>query len=74
MDWLSLALAFLKLANLVMGQVRSAEDRKAGRDEEIARQAIAILGMTNAGKKYLEDFTSKPGSADEFLRSLEPKS
>lgn len=73
MDWLSLVLAFLKLANLIMGKIRSDQDRQAGRDEEVAREALAILRMTNYGKKALEEFTNKPGSADDFLRELEPK-
>lgn len=54
MDWLSLALGLLKLANLVMGYVSTEQAKQSGRDEVIAREALAVLQKTEAGKKLWE--------------------
>jgi hypothetical protein len=74
MNWLSLVLALLKLANLAMSQIRSVQDHQAGVDEEVARASAEILRKTQFGKQALEEFTANPGAADDFLRQLEPKS
>jgi hypothetical protein len=70
---LQIALALLKLAVMFMDQVKLGQAHQAGVDEEIARNAAKVLRMTNYGKQALEEFTAKPGSADDFLRELEPK-
>lgn len=74
MIWVEIALAFMKMANIFMTQYGNAKERQAGREEEVARQALAVLQKTEYGKHALEEFRANPGSADDFLRSLEPKS
>ena len=72
--FIQIALALLKLVVLFMDQVKLGQAHQAGVDEEIARTAAKVMRMTSYGKQALEEFTSHPGSADDFLRELEPKS
>lgn len=70
--WLGIVLALLKFANLIVDYASSARDRKAGQDEAIAKEALQVLQKTEYGRTALEAFRANPGSADDFLRSLEP--
>jgi hypothetical protein len=72
--WLNIALACLRLAEVFFDKARAAKDFKAGQDAEIAQAAMRVLEKSEYAKKSLEDFRARPGSADDFLRSLEPKS
>jgi len=71
--WLQIALAFLKLVNLILDTVKVSQAHQAGVDEEIARESAKVLRFTEFGKRALEEFTAKPGASDDFLRELEPK-
>lgn len=73
MTWLQIALALLKFVNLIMNTVSTERARQAGVDEEIARESAKVLQKTQFAKRALEEFTANAGSADQFLRSLEPK-
>jgi hypothetical protein len=70
--WIQIALAFLKIVNAILDYTSYERAKQAGIDEEIARQSALILRKTGYVKQALENFGSKPGSADDFLRSLEP--
>lgn len=52
--WPEIALALLKLANIILGDMRDARQFKAGQDAEIAKISAAILKKTAAGKKIME--------------------
>lgn len=54
MNWLSLALALLKLANLFLSWQQSKKDFDAGVDSEVAKAATETLKLTTAGKKLME--------------------
>ena len=71
--WIQIALACMRLAEAFLDRARTIRDMKAGADEEIAKAAMRILEKSNYAKKALEDFRANPGSADDFLRSLEPR-
>lgn len=71
--WVQIALAFLKVVGLILDNTKYERAKQAGIDEEIGRESAKIMQKTEFGKRALEDFTSKPGSADDFLRELEPK-
>lgn len=71
--WVQIALACLRIVNAILDYTRDARAKQEGVDEEIARETAKILQKTEFGKKALEEFTRVPGSADDFLRSLEPK-
>lgn len=74
LDWLGLVLAVLKFANLIMGFVNSEQQKQAGRDEEIAKTAAAILRKTAAGKAIMEKVDAlSDADVDAELRGLEPK-
>lgn len=70
--WLQIALALLKFVNLIMNNIAIERARKAGVDEEIARETVAILQKTQFAQKTLEPFLRNPAAVDDFLRSLEP--
>lgn len=61
------------MVNAIFDFIEYKRAHDAGRDEEIARESAIILARTEFGKKALQEFTSNPGSADDFLRQLEPK-
>jgi len=71
--WVQIVLALLKIVDAILDYTRYERAKQAGVDEEIARETAKILQKTEFAKKALEGFTNKPGSADEFLRELEPK-
>lgn len=71
--WLRVGLALLQIVNKILDYTAAERARQEGRDEEIARESAAILKKTEAGKRYLDEFTRNPGSSDDFLRKLEPK-
>ena len=71
--WIQIALALLKIVNAILDYTKDARAKQAGRDEEIARQSAEILRKTEYGKRALQEFSNNPGSADDFLRQLEPK-
>lgn len=54
MDFIGLALAVLKLVNFIMGFVNREQLMEAGRQEEIAKVALAIAKKTAAGKAIME--------------------
>lgn len=71
--WLQIALALLKFVNLIMNNVATERARQSGVDEEIARESAKVLQKTQFANKVLDEFTRVPGSADDFLRKLEPR-
>ena len=71
--WMQVALALLKVVGLILDNTRYERAKQAGIDEEVARESAKVMQKTEFGKRALEDFASKPGSADDFLRQLEPK-
>ena len=71
--WTQIILALLKIVDAILDYTRYERAKQDGVDEEIAREAAKILQKTEFAKRALEGFASKPGSADEFLRELEPK-
>jgi hypothetical protein len=71
--WVQIALALLKVVNAVLDYTKYERARQDGVDEEIARESAKILQKTEFAKKVLAEFTANSGSADDFLRSLEPK-
>ena len=74
MDFLGLALAVLKLVNFIMGFVDRQQLMEAGRQEEIAKEALAIVGKTAAGKAIMEKVNAmSPDDVDAGLVGLEPK-
>jgi len=73
-DFLGLALAVLKLVNFIMGFVDRQQLMEAGRQEEIAKEALAIAGKTAAGKAIMEKVNAlSPADVDAGLVGLEPK-
>jgi len=73
-DFLGLALAVLKLVNFIMGFVDRQQLMEAGRQEEIAKEALAIVGKTAAGKAIMEKVNAmSPDDVDAGLVGLEPK-
>lgn len=74
MIWVNLGLAFLKLANLVLGLVKDQQLIDAGVDKEIARNSVSILARTEIGKQI--DFRAAgltEAQVDAELKDLEPK-
>lgn len=72
--WAEIALAFLKLANAIMGKVNDDRQFKAGVDSEIAKTAFAIANKTSAGKAMMEKVNAmSPADVDAGLAGLEPK-
>lgn len=74
MSWLSLGLALLKLANLILGLVKDQQLMDAGVDRQIAETSAAILKRTQAGKEVVAKVTAMTeAQVDEALKELEPK-
>jgi hypothetical protein len=63
----------LQIIGILLDSARRQRAFQAGMDAEAARHAAAIALKSKAGKQYLAEFAAKPGSADDFLRGLEPK-
>lgn len=72
--WPEIALALLKLANIILGDMRDARQFKAGQEAEIAKISAAILKKTAAGKAMMEKVNAlSPADVDAGLVGLEPK-
>jgi mannose/fructose-specific phosphotransferase system component IIA len=73
-SWIELALALLKIANAIIGQINRDKWVQAGRDEEIAKVTQAILAKTQAGKAIMDRINAlSDADVDAQLRRLEPK-
>ena len=73
MDWLGLALAVVKLANLVMGFVDREKAKRDGRNELLAEQTVLLMqkiGESKATMEWARGLTES--QVDEELRKLEP--
>lgn len=73
MDFIGLALAILKLVNLIMGYVDREQARQDGRNELLAEQALLLLKKvekSKAVKEWVNGLTNE--QVDEELRKLEP--
>lgn len=53
MDWLSLALGFVRLANYFLGLAHDRQQFNAGYDKAVAETAMQTLRMTQAGKEIM---------------------
>lgn len=74
MIWVSLALALLKFANLIMTWARERELISQGQDIEIAKTTAAILSKTEYAKNVRSKIAAMDDKAiDTALRDLEPK-
>ena len=74
MDVLGLALAVLKFSNFIMGFINREQLMEAGRQEQIAKEAFAILRKTAAGKAIMEKVNAmSDADVDAALIGLEPK-
>lgn len=72
--WPEIALAFLKLANIILGDMRDARQFKAGVESEIAKTSARILQKTAAGKALMEKVNAlSSADVDAGLVGLEPK-
>lgn len=72
--YVELILAALKIINAIMGAINQDKWMQAGRDEEIAKTAQAILAKTQAGKAILEKVNAmSDAEVDDALRGLEPR-
>ena len=73
MIWLSLAVALLKLTNLILDLVRTGKAVQSGKDAEIAKEAAAILSKTQTAKEIMQQVTGlTEAQVDATLKSLEP--
>lgn len=73
MIWLSLAVALLKLTNLILDLVRTGKAVQSGKDAEIAKEAAAILSKTQTAKEIMQQVTGlSEAQVDATLRELEP--
>ncbi len=69
--WADIILAFLKLANAIMGAVDQDKWMKAGADAEIAKISASILRKTAAGKAIMEKVDAmSDADVDAELRRL----
>lgn len=72
MNWLSLALVLLKIANNIFAWVRSRQEIQAGEDAEIAKVSAAILMKTKSAKAIMEEVSGMSGAdLDVLLHKLE---
>jgi hypothetical protein len=72
--WPEIALALLKLANIILGDMRDARQFKAGQEAEIAKISAKILQKTAAGKAMMEKVNAlSSADVDAGLAGLEPK-
>lgn len=74
MTWASAIVALLKFVNMAMQYLNTAEAKKSGVDEEIARQSVAILSKTQTGREIMAQVMAMTDvQVDESLKGLEPK-
>jgi hypothetical protein len=72
MDWLSLALLLLRIADKIADWLRERGQMDAGRDRALAEQAAAILAKTSVAKAVLQDVTGMTSEqVDARLKWLE---
>lgn len=70
--WLQLTLAILQAAVALVGFLKERKLLDAGRDQEVARVALAILEKTDAGKKIAAKVAAmKDDEVDSLLKDLE---
>lgn len=53
-DWVKLALLFLQAANGIIAWARDSRSFQAGQDAQVAKAALGVLALTDAGKKIME--------------------
>ena len=63
-DWIAIAKLLLGIVQWTMRRADENRSIKAGQDAEIAKQTVAILRMTDAGKKLMERIDAM--SSDEL--------
>lgn len=69
----SIILALLKLAAILMNFARDRQMIQAGADAEIAKASAAVLLMTESAKQTLQEVTSlDEEQVDKALKGLEP--
>lgn len=51
MSWISLAVNLMKLASLIIGEIRVQRAFNAGEDKAVAEASLAILRKTEQGKQ-----------------------
>ena len=70
----SAAILILQLALALITWLKQSQSIEAGRDEEIARSAAAILAQTDSARRILAEVMAMPeNKVDDVLRSLEPQ-
>lgn len=73
MDWLSLALLLLRIADKIADWLREKNQMDAGRDRALAEQAAAILIKTSVAKSVIQDVIGMTAEeVDSGLKGLEP--
>lgn len=73
MSWIELALAFLKLTNLLVGWAKDKQQMDAGADRAVAQASVAILNKTQSAKQVMAEVMAMTDSqVDEALKRLEP--
>lgn len=70
MIWLSVAIQFMKLVNVIMNFVSHEQIKQEGKDELLAEQALILLQRTERGKRIMEkvDAMSEDDVDAEFAR------
>lgn len=73
MNWAALVLALLKAATSLVGWLRERQALEAGRDKEIARAALDVLGATAQGKELRDRVMAMtdPEAEELWRRMLE---
>lgn len=73
MSWLEIALALLKLANMIVSWVREKQQMDAGHDRAIAEASASILSKTQAAKEIMAKISGMTeAQVDAALKELEP--
>lgn len=72
MNWLTLVLALVRVAEIILNWVRNKQQIDVGVDRAIARASASILAKTRAGKEVMEKVTAMtPEQVDAELLKLE---
>ena len=72
MNWISLALVLLRIADNIFSWVRARQEIDAGVDQEIAKASASILSKTQSAKKVMEEISGlSETDVDKVLRGLE---
>jgi hypothetical protein len=73
-DWISLALGLVKLANGIIGWVQQTKQFNAGHDAAVREAGERLLAQSTEGKKIVDKVSGLSGSAlDDALTDLEDK-